>query len=498
MKSVAFISTTFAAIIVLAATRPGVRAQWSDPAEVSHSWASTANLRAVADSKGNIHVVYDQYVCGGSSDQPIYDAVYQMLPAGGDYWTAPVVLTRLPGLPGGNLGQPTTPDIAVDHQGNVHIVYRHLEPGRQEESAIYHITGILARKLGHVQLDDGAERCADGTSPFWVGEQASWGNISGNAPHNLFPAIVANEYQLEGKQYSDIAVVWEAHGPTNHFNHDLHGNWAENDTWMNMEQVDGLWGFDSGAQLAVDGQGTIHLVYEHSIGAGPKSIYYKTKRLAESFLENPESAPYPRYEDWSAPELVAGTPPPTFTPTVGPGSPSPTPTPTPSRTPTPDPSWTPTPFTPAVSYRLPSLTIDNAGRPHVIFIQQLSSPAGTPPVRTLQHAVRRITPTPTPWSAPTPVDVTPVEGVRPDSVVDERGVFHTAYIRDGAPYYATLYLTPTPGASPVPQHSRVSPESGTNSVSLTLIESYDSALFYFYSSYLHSLGLFTSYTRRRL
>jgi hypothetical protein len=206
---------------------PAVRADWQPAKRITWTTGDSSVPRAVLDSLGNLHVVWEDDTPGN------YNVYYKKSTDGGDTWTANKRLTW-------TAGYSSHPAIAVDSSDKLHVVYDETAPGNYE---IY-----------YRRSEDGGATWSTGIRLTWT-TGASWDAAaavdSSDNLHVFWADSNPWNYEIYYKKSTDGGVTWSTNKRL---------TWTADDSY--------------GPSIALDPSAGLHIAW-YDYTPGPADIYYK-------------------------------------------------------------------------------------------------------------------------------------------------------------------------------------------------------------------------------
>jgi len=193
------------------------------------TWVSSLSYypALAADSNQNVRAVWYCWMTDN------YEVFYKHSTNGGSTWSPARRLTW-------NSGSSCYPDIAVDSDGVIHVVWMDKTPGNNE---IY-----------HARSSDGGSTWSDAKRVTWAGGECfvpAMAIDASNEVHVVWYNVTADDYQLYYKKSTDKGLTWTS---------------AQKLTWGSGTSLD--------PAMAIDSAGTLHVVWRNA-AAGNFEIYYK-------------------------------------------------------------------------------------------------------------------------------------------------------------------------------------------------------------------------------
>ena len=269
---------------------------WSSPQDISNNPCDSRHPQLAVDESGAVHVVWDEYILSGYD---YYDIYYAGQGSDGT-WSSPQNISN---NPGGSV----YPQLVVDKEGAVHVVWkdhigqytdifyaRRSSDGTwsspQNISNTPSISGLIDQQLlavdrgsVHVVWQDDvgppwhteifhAKRSSDGT---WSSPQ----NVSNNPGYSGTPQLAIDEIGAVHLVWNDL--------DQNGWRVILYARRSSDGTWSSPQNISSTPGPSESPRLAVDGGGTVHLVWQDSI-PGNDEIFY-AKRSSDGTWSSPQN-----------------------------------------------------------------------------------------------------------------------------------------------------------------------------------------------------------------
>ncbi len=272
---------------------------FTPPLNLSNTSDASYSTSLVTGDSGILHVAwYDYDEATGNGD------VYYRQRESDGAWSVPLNISSTP-------ERSTGPQLAVDREGNVHVVWSDYTPGNSEvfysqrtsdgtwtspqnisnspEPSVAAEVAVDGNGIVHVIWQDAPDWYISDIYHAWRSGDGTWSSpqiISGGIEWSNPPRAAVDRDGI-------VHVVWGAADGSEIY----YVRRASDGTWSAPLNLSNTPGSSQTPQLAVDGEGNVHVVWDESMGVGSGGISY-ARRDSSGTWSTPQSiSSNPTYAD---------------------------------------------------------------------------------------------------------------------------------------------------------------------------------------------------------